>query len=107
MMYLVHLALTPPPSGATASSQDLCAAFRRYGSTEGLEHVSAHACACPRPVVGLYLRAASLTQAEAMARAIWSRASVSPALTGWLLYSSGVVLLAPGLRTLPESDLED
>ncbi|MFF5449416.1 hypothetical protein [Streptomyces sp. NPDC012888] len=94
-MYLVHLALRPPP-GATLDPQ-LPARLRALALPgERLEHVVDHPDGNPHPVLGLYLIAGSLAEAEGTARSIGLRATaLLPALRGWSLAGAHVPLITP------------
>ncbi|MFJ4948490.1 hypothetical protein [Streptomyces sp. NPDC088760] len=51
-----------------------------------LEHVSVHLQSRPHPVIGLFLRVASLNEAESTAEQIWVRAATAcPQLAEWCL----------------------
>ncbi|MFD3547487.1 hypothetical protein ACFWUW_18115 [Streptomyces sp. NPDC058655] len=70
-MYLVHVHLRPPASAprlpdATARLLILLAEGR-----EAVTHVSVHPDPPTHPVIGLFLRADSLAEAEASAQRLW------------------------------------
>ncbi|MFJ6694975.1 hypothetical protein ACIQM4_02740 [Streptomyces sp. NPDC091272] len=90
-MYLVHLAIASPGDACVPAEirQALEAA-----APDVLEHVSVHAQERPHPVIGLFLRVASLNEAERAAELIWARAAAAcPQLTEWHLRSAEVPLL--------------
>jgi hypothetical protein len=97
-MYLVHLHLRPtgssPPRvlpGRIASG--LRAAAR---AEDGVEHVAVHEDARPYPVLGVYVVADRLEEAEASATRVWDRALAScPDLGGWALAEARTPLIAP------------
>lgn len=90
-MYLVHLVLAPP------GDAPLPAAIRQIleaTAPDVLEHVSVHPQARPHPVIGLFLRLASLNEAEVTAKQIWERAAAAcPQLTEWRLRRAEVPLV--------------
>ncbi|MER6392845.1 hypothetical protein ABT236_30850 [Streptomyces sp. NPDC001523] len=93
-MYLVHARLRPPARGGEAPShlRSLVYAFAR--PEDAVEHVSVHVDAAPGPVLGLFVLADSLAQAEANAEAVCARLlSGHPALMGWTLVHAEVPLL--------------
>ncbi|MEV7413714.1 hypothetical protein [Streptomyces sp. NPDC089919] len=97
-MYLVHVALRPPPGGTLGA--DLPARLRALARPEeALEHVVNQPDALPYPVLGCYLVARSLVEAERTALALLRRATLLlPALRGWTVVRAQVPLLAPFLE---------
>ncbi|WP_328299409.1 hypothetical protein OG389_17370 [Streptomyces sp. NBC_00435] len=109
-MYLIHAALRPPSAhtqlpphagelvrmlaeGDVGAGADADADGGAWGS---VEHVSTHPHASPAPVLGVYLIADSLGEAERRTEALCRRAcSVVPALRGWTVGRVGVPLIAP------------
>lgn len=95
-MYLVHVHLRPPRSGARLPAPTATAIARSAAGHDGLVHVSVHPDPEAAPVVGLYVRAPSLAAAEAAARRLWLHAaSAHSALGEWELERAEVPLL-PG-----------
>ncbi|MEV6208683.1 hypothetical protein [Kitasatospora sp. NPDC051914] len=95
-MYLIHAALRAPAPMAQLPSE--CADFvRGLADSEGpVEHVSAHPQAQPDPVLGVYLLAASLGEAERRTESLCRRALQEvPALRGWTVARVGAPLVAP------------
>ncbi|MFI9269959.1 hypothetical protein ACIGXM_04485 [Kitasatospora sp. NPDC052896] len=94
-MYLVHACLRGP-SGAELPT-DAAALVRSCAhATDQLEHVVAHPRARPHPVLGLFVVADGLGQAEARAWAVCRRALAErAALAGWELVEAQVPLIAP------------
>lgn len=90
-MYLVHLTI------ATAGDIALPAETKQVlASTapDALEHISVHPRAGPHPVISLFLRAASLDEAETMAKQIWERAVAADSqLSEWFLLRAEVPLI--------------
>lgn len=90
-MYLVHLTIASP------GNAPLSAEIRQVleaAAPDVLEHVGVHPQAWPHPVIGLFLRVASLNEAETTAERIWERAAAAfPQLTEWSLLSAEVPLL--------------
>ena len=82
-MYLVHLAVS------RSGDVPLPAEIRQMleaTAPDVLEHVSVHPQSRPHPVIGLFLRVASLNEAESTAEEIWFRAAaVCPQLADWSL----------------------
>ncbi|MER6687656.1 hypothetical protein [Streptomyces minutiscleroticus] len=79
--------LSPSAAGAIA---------RVCTGRSGFEHVSVHVDVRPHPVLGFYLRAASLVEAEAAADSLWRHAaSFVPQLEEWELVRAEVPLLRP------------
>ncbi|MFD6179914.1 hypothetical protein [Streptomyces goshikiensis] len=96
-MYLVHAGFRASAPGARlpAAAADL---IRSLADADGLsaEHVSAHPHALPDPVVGVFLVADSLSEAERRTETLCRRAlDVVPALRGWTLTRVGAPLVAP------------
>lgn len=82
-MYLVHLAVSP--SGDVLLPPEIKQMLEAT-APDVLEHVSVHLRARPHPVIGLFLRVASLNEAESTAEDIWFRAAaVCPQLADWHL----------------------
>lgn len=90
-MYLVHLAIAP--RGDARLPEQLGQALEAT-APDVLEHVSVHSQAWPHLVIGLFLRVASLDEAETTAELIWERAAAScPQLAEWRLRRAEVPLL--------------
>jgi hypothetical protein len=89
-MYLVQLTLAPsgdahPPAGIKQALHD--------AAPDVVEHVSVHTQTRPHLVVSLFLRAASLDEAEAAAKRIWQHATTSCSpLAAWSLRRAEVPL---------------
>ncbi len=94
-MYLIHAQLSAPPGGFLPSDAARRAlALARPG--ERVEHVTAHPDAVPDPVLGVFLVAESLTEAEALAAVLCRRLlNTHTALAGWGLRRAQAPLLAP------------
>ncbi|MFE1561066.1 hypothetical protein ACFW6V_39555 [Streptomyces sp. NPDC058734] len=93
-MYLVHAGLRAPRDSSDAV--DLRSLIRsRLGPDDGAEHVSVHPDAQPDPVIGMYLRAGSLVEAEEHA-AVLLRLLLSrcPELADWTPLRAEVPLIA-------------
>ncbi|MEV6583765.1 hypothetical protein AB0M92_37160 [Streptomyces sp. NPDC051582] len=100
-MYLVHTGLRAPRD--TFAPADLRLLIRsRLGPDDGAEHVSVHPHARPDPVIGLYLRAGSLAEAEEHA-AILIRLLLSrcPELADWTPLRPQVPLIAAAFESRP------
>ncbi|KIF72777.1 hypothetical protein QR77_41645 [Streptomyces sp. 150FB] len=89
-MYLVHLTLAPsgdahPPAEIKQALHD--------AAPDVVDHVTVHTQTRPHLVVSLFLRAASLDEAEAAAKRIWQHATTrcSP-LAAWSLRRAEVPL---------------
>ncbi|MBK3584737.1 MULTISPECIES: hypothetical protein [Streptomyces] len=71
-MYLIHAQLKAPPGGDLPSDAARRAlALTRPG--ERIEHVTAHPHAVPDPILGIFVMAESLFDAEALAAALCHR----------------------------------
>ncbi|MFJ6755856.1 hypothetical protein ACIQNK_12655 [Streptomyces sp. NPDC091273] len=94
-MYLVHAHLRPPSRGGQLPP-DLRAVVNEAARPEdGVEHASVHGDASPAPVLGLFLLADSLAQAEVNAAAVCARLlEIHPELSGWTLVRAEAPLLA-------------
>ncbi|MFB6560848.1 hypothetical protein ACFCYH_18590 [Streptomyces sp. NPDC056400] len=102
-MYLVHAGLRAPRDASAAV--DLRSLIRScLGPDDGAEHVSVHPHARPDPVIGMYLRAGSLVEAEEHA-AILIRLLLSrcPELADWTPLRAEVPLIAAAFETRPPS----
>ena len=90
-MYLVHLTIASP---GNASLPAEIKQVLEATALDVLEHVSVHSQARPHPVISLFLRVASLKEAETTAEQIWERAAAAcPQLTEWSLLRAEVPLL--------------
>jgi hypothetical protein len=105
IMYLVHVHVLPwsPDDELPSSKAEIVAEI--FHGRHGLEHVSVHADARPYPVIGLYVRAASLRDAEETAAAMWRHVSAThPRLCDWTFVRAEVPLLRPGVENGPWVD---
>lgn len=96
-MYLVHLHLRPTGSSPSRVLPDrIGTRFRAAARAEdGVEHVVVHGDARPYPVLGVYVVADRLEDAEANAARVWERAvQASPELGGWGLAEARTPLIA-------------
>lgn len=94
-MYLVHIHLRPFVAGETLP-EDTAAVVLAAGRGAGVEHVAVHGRGDGHPVVGVYVRAASLAAAEALTEDVWRRASGTDGRLGrWLPLRAEVPLLLP------------
>ncbi|MFH8753396.1 hypothetical protein ACH4GK_37820 [Streptomyces rimosus] len=90
-MYLVHL--TVVPLGDAPLPAGIKKILKATAPT-ALEHISVHSQARSHQVIGLFLRATSLKEAETVAEQVWERAAaVCPQLTEWSLLRAEVPLL--------------
>ncbi|MEU6315285.1 hypothetical protein [Streptomyces sp. NPDC047014] len=106
-MYLVHIHLSAPPDGGRLPRTTAADLTAHAEDRRNLLHISVHPDPEDHPVVGVYLRAASLTEAEAAAVRLWQRAQADTApLAGWTLLRAEVPLLPHALpNTPPEQPL--
>ncbi|WP_424217675.1 hypothetical protein ACN20G_36540 (plasmid) [Streptomyces sp. BI20] len=97
-MYLIHARLRAP-SDTTGSVLPVDAAARALDTAraeEAVEHVSAHPRAVPDPVLGFFVLADSLAQAEERVARVCGRLLGEHAgLRGWTLVRAEAPLLAP------------
>ncbi|MEV7024828.1 hypothetical protein [Kitasatospora sp. NPDC093558] len=94
-MYLVHVSLHRAP-GAELPEETADWVRAAARPDERVEHVVAHPRAVPAPVVGIFLLADRLEDAEALALLVYRRAMAQrPGLAGWLPLHARVPLLAP------------
>ncbi|MFF2614491.1 MULTISPECIES: hypothetical protein [unclassified Kitasatospora] len=94
-MYLIHVQLLAPEG---APLPDGVADLVRSVATpaDRLEHVAVHPHAVPDPVLGLYLLADGLADAESRAAGLCERAVASAApLHGWSVARAGAPLVSP------------
>lgn len=90
-MYLVHLAIASP--GDAPLPADIKKMLEAI-APDVLEHVGVHPQARPHSVISLFLRVASLSEAEATAEQIWERTVAAYSqLTEWSLIRAEVPLL--------------
>ncbi len=93
-MYLVHVSIRQRSSGAALPHAAAELITRVCAGRGGFEHLSVHADARPHPVLGFYLRADSLAEAEAAAGSLWRHAALCVAqLSDWELVRAEVPLL--------------
>ncbi|MET9606325.1 hypothetical protein ABZZ17_14805 [Streptomyces sp. NPDC006512] len=95
-MYLIHAALRAPSPDIRLPSST--AEFIRGlpGAADLVEHVSAHPGALPDPVVGVYVLADGLDEAERRTESLCRRALEEVrALRGWTVTRVGVPLVTP------------
>jgi hypothetical protein len=93
-MYLVHVLLQRRLDGVllpSGTADDVAACAR---DVAGLEHVVVHADTRPHPVIGLYVRAATLEAAEQIALVVW-RCALNDLhwLRAWTLLRAEVPLI--------------
>ncbi|MFD0266803.1 hypothetical protein ACFVGY_09435 [Streptomyces sp. NPDC127106] len=94
-MYLIH-AQFQAPLGSTLPADAARRALALAQAGEGVEHVSAHPYAEPHPVLGLFLMAPSLREAEGRAAGVCRRLlREHTGMSGWALVRAEVPLLAP------------
>ncbi|MFD7629962.1 hypothetical protein ACFV7Q_28750 [Streptomyces sp. NPDC059851] len=94
-MYLIH-AQFRAPLGGTLPADAARRALALAQAGEGVEHVTAHPYAEPHPVLGLFLVAPSLHEAEGRAAGVCRRLlREHTGMTGWALVRAEVPLLAP------------
>ncbi|GAA3482924.1 hypothetical protein [Streptomyces yanii] len=94
-MYLIHAHLKGP-TGAVLTDQTAELIHAWALSQEQVEHVTAHPGAVPHPIVGVYVLADSLHQAEERVAAVCRRAlRQEPSLSTWTLVRAEAPLLAP------------
>ncbi|MGW6058577.1 hypothetical protein [Streptomyces sp. NPDC055189] len=92
-MYLVHIHLRPLDVGGSLPG-DTAATVMSAGSGAGLEHVAVHLRSGAHPVIGVYVRAATLQAAEAVTEDAWWRASATDrSLSAWVPLRVEVPLL--------------
>ncbi|MEV7522598.1 hypothetical protein [Streptomyces sp. NPDC091371] len=96
-MYLVHVHLRPPRSGARLPDPAAAAIARCAAGRDGFVHVSVHPDPEASPVVGLYLSAPSLDAAEAAARRLWRHVGSQLAALGEWEVERAEVPLLPGV----------
>ncbi|MEU5092816.1 hypothetical protein [Streptomyces sp. NPDC021356] len=91
-MYLVQLTLAPAGDARPPAEAELKQALHA-AAPNIVEHVSVHTQTRPHLVVSLFLRAASLNEAEAAAKRIWQHAAAScTPLAAWSLRRAEVPL---------------
>lgn len=94
-MYLIHVGLQAPDGVSLPSDADVLVTTCAVPG-DGLEHVSVHAEAAGGPVLGLYVSASGLRQAEEAATRLAVRTlAQSPALAQFTLVTCGAALV-PG-----------
>ncbi|MFF1414161.1 hypothetical protein ACFVX6_30955 [Streptomyces sp. NPDC058289] len=98
-MYLVHARLQGPP-GVVLPPQATSLVRALAREDDGLEHVSAHPRALPHPVVGLFLQAESLEEAESNAAGLCRRVLECAEFTGWSLVLAQAPMVAPFYESL-------
>ncbi|MFG2821770.1 hypothetical protein ACGFX4_20360 [Kitasatospora sp. NPDC048365] len=95
-MYLVHATLNAPPAGGGPLAPGLAASIRALAGPDQVEHVVVHPDAEPAPVVGVFLVADRLADAERRTAALVRRAvDELPELRGWDFGPAEVPLIAP------------
>ncbi|MEU9924074.1 hypothetical protein AB0H51_22755 [Streptomyces griseoluteus] len=95
-MYLVHVSVRPRRGGTVLSPSVAGLIALACADQDGFEHVTVHADALPHPVLGFYLLADSLAEAETSADALWRHVALSvPELRDWELVRAEVPLLRP------------
>ncbi|MBT2447837.1 hypothetical protein J7F03_12280 [Streptomyces sp. ISL-43] len=93
-MYLVHVYLSSHPAGELLPGHTASVMTAVAEGRAEVVHVAVHADTAADPVIGVYLRAASLHAAEASTRALWSAARAAhPWLDGWQLLRAEVPML--------------
>lgn len=90
VMYLVQLTVEPASQAVLPSD---VGSMLQDAAPDDLEHVTVHAQTRPHPVVSLFLRGATLDEAETTASHIWERAQKEfPQLAEWRLVRAEVPL---------------
>ncbi|MFI1826075.1 hypothetical protein ACH41E_06410 [Streptomyces sp. NPDC020412] len=95
-MHLIHAAFRPlvPDAVLPPHPSELFLSAAR--PDERVEHVVTHPHARPHPVIGVFLLADSLDEAESRAEAFLRRVlTTEPSLTAWELVSATVPLMTP------------
>ncbi|MFE5588729.1 hypothetical protein [Streptomyces sp. NPDC056549] len=94
-MYLIHAQLAAP-EGSLLPCDAAAAALVLARPEEGVEHVSAHGDGPRGPVLGVFLLADSLAQAENRTAALCERLLTRhPGFRGWSLRRAEAPFLAP------------
>ena len=105
-MYLVHLRLrradgSPPGALPDGMGAGLRASAR---AEDGVEHVVVHADARPHPLLGVYVIADRIEEAEANAARVWERARAArPEFGAWALIEARTPLIAPFYERSPDA----
>lgn len=95
-MYLIHAALRAPSTGIQLPCETGELVRRITDVHNPVEHVSVHPYAQPDPVLGVYLLAASLAEAEERVWTLACRAVAElPSLRGWTVARVGAPFVAP------------
>ncbi|AXE22962.1 hypothetical protein C0216_05385 [Streptomyces globosus] len=95
-MYLIHAQFRAPSEGCALPVDAAHRVLALARSGEGVEHVTAHPYAQPHPVLGLFLLASSLHEAEGRAAGVCRRLLREHRdMSGWALLKAEVPLLAP------------
>lgn len=108
-MYLVHLRLcradgSPPCALPDGMGAGLRAAAR---AEDGVEHVAVHGDARPHPLLGVYVIADRIEEAEANAARAWERARAAhPAFDGWALIEARTPLITSFYEGFPDTAAE-
>ncbi|MGW6704015.1 hypothetical protein ACWGDE_03825 [Streptomyces sp. NPDC054956] len=93
-MYLVHVHLSSHPSGEPLPGRTASAMTEAAAGCADVVHIAVHAETAADPVLGVYLRAPSLAEAEAAAGELWRAARAAhPWLSGWRLLRAEVPML--------------
>ncbi|KPI14732.1 hypothetical protein [Streptomyces sp. NPDC086989] len=95
-MYLVHAGLRAPAAGGLLPPRIGELLLSLAGSRDAVEHVTPHPYAQPDPVLGVFVLAENLDEAEQRTESLCRRAlDTLPELGGWSLTRVGVPLIAP------------
>ncbi|MGF1428630.1 hypothetical protein [Kitasatospora sp. LaBMicrA B282] len=95
-MYLIHAALRAPRPGVPLPADTVELLFSVTRPDERVEHITVHDHADAGAVVGVYLLADQLTEAEAVVAELCRRAVATvPALRDWTVPQVGAPLVAP------------
>ncbi|MFD9129296.1 hypothetical protein [Kitasatospora sp. NPDC059571] len=97
-MYLIHVQLRPPTAGSPLPDGIAGLVHAAAAEEDRLEHVAVHAAAEPDPVIGLYLIADRLAEAESRAAVLCRRVLSAAALHGWSVSRAAAPLVAPFLE---------
>ncbi len=96
-MYLVHLRLRRADGSPPCALPDAMGAWLRAAARaeDHVEHVVVHGDARPHPVLGVYVIADRIEEAEENAARAWERAQVlHPAFRGWALIEARTPFIA-------------
>lgn len=103
-MYLVHVALNPPWEGCRLPEDASSLIAQLAEADKSVQHITFHQDSFPDPVIGIYVQAGRLQDAEERSVQLCRRAAATlPGFDGWSIAGVEVPLASPGPEWTPRA----